>query len=89
MLRPLLPSLTVFCSVIGATFAFLVGPLLRYRMLTLDLVCLKSVHCFFMYLLKELREPFKPRPSEELGFLLPFVALSFNFYAYACKARQR
>ena len=46
-----------------------------------DLVSLKSVHCFFTYFLKELREPLKHRSSEELGFLFPFVHLSFNFYA--------
>lgn len=79
--------LLAFHSVIVATIACLVGAPAKVRDTTLDLVSLNSVHSFFTYFLMELRGPFKPRSSEELGFLFPFVNLSFNLYAYVCRAK--
>lgn len=85
MLRPL--TFSAFSQWDRCHHCLLCGAPAKVQDTTLDLVSLKSILCVFTYFLKELREPFKPRSSEELGFLFPFVDLSFNFYAYARRAK--
>jgi len=48
------------------------GTSVKVQDTALDLVSLNAVHCCFTYFLKELRAPFKPGSSEELGFFISF-----------------